>query len=516
MTLDTRHSASDGSKRGPALVWLRALLFPLRIRQKLILLHTTFSLALAAILLLSIRPAIHDIVSATEAARCALAVQLLRSAPARAQRDAGDGLALATGAAAELRLDAQIASRAHAAPGEVVMSRTDAGWPVAVLWDGARGEFLTAALRSPAARRSVLRLYGLVALVLLAVYGLIALTVEVFVLPQHVYGPIRRLQQADRAAQEGDASEAIIPECDIPSDELGQIMRSRNAVIARFRAQERELALALQELERIAADLKVKNHLLEHAKRNLPEQERLAALGMMSAGVAHELNTPLAVLKGVAEQIARAPEKGVPSAQAQLMLRVVGRLERLSASLLDFARAGPAGVDTVDVAKLIAESWTLVRLDRGADRVELRADVESGLTASGDEDRLVQVFVNLLRNAVDAMRGVGSIDVVARRSRRDDGSWVVVTVSDTGPGIDPELLPRLFEPFVTTRLDARGTGLGLAVAEGVLRRHGGVIAVRNRRGGGAEFEVVIPAHADVASADEAGGRARGQTMRSGA
>ena len=112
----------------------------------------------------------------------------------------------------------------------------------------------------------------------------------------------------------------------------------------------------------------------------------------------------------------------------------------------------------------------------------------------GDADRFTQVFVNLLRNAVDAIGGDGSIVVCAEREQREGGSWVCLTVTDSGPGIDPGALARVFEPFATTRLDARGTGLGLAVSEGIVREHGGVLVARNSQDAaeGAVFEVLLP------------------------
>ena len=133
-----------------------------------------------------------------------------------------------------------------------------------------------------------------------------------------------------------------------------------------------------------------------------------------------------------------------------------------------------------------------------------------------DGDRMVQVLVNLLRNAVDAMDGTGPagarpdsrIDVGGATYMRDGVAWVSVTISDSGPGIGVEMLGRLFQPFASTRLDSEGTGLGLAVAEGIVRGHGGVILARNRSDGpGAVFEVVLPGDtppsAAAASPDDA-------------
>jgi two-component system sensor histidine kinase HupT/HoxJ len=183
------------------------------------------------------------------------------------------------------------------------------------------------------------------------------------------------------------------------------------------------------------------------------------------------------------------------------MLRVVQRLERLSESLLDFARVRPHRSQTVALQPLIEEAWTLVRLDREARQIRAENRISASLTAWGDPDRLLQVLVNLLRNAADAMLSGGTgpgrlepeIVIEAERLVRDGRPWASIRISDNGPGIPPEMLSRLFQPFVSTRLDAKGTGLGLAVSEGIIREHGGVILVRNRADrGGAEFEVLLP------------------------
>ena len=303
-------------------------------------------------------------------------------------------------------------------------------------------------------------------------------------------------------------------------------MRSRNGSILALRRHERALAEALAELESVASDLKRKNHLLEAARRNLVDADRLASLGMMSAGIAHELNTPLAVLKGLVEKLNADPTRRLDPAEAALMLRVVRRRERLGESLLDFARVRPPESRPVDLRSLVEEAITLVRLDRDTGRLDLVNLVPEALTLECDGDRMVQVMVNLLRNAADAIRGGreprengtrhqpelpfarageeprpslppgGRVQVEADISIRDGQEWVSITVTDSGPGIDSDLLSRLFEPFASTRLDAHGTGLGLAVTEGIVKEHGGLILARNRTDRpGAVFEIMLPMHA---------------------
>jgi len=487
----------------------QGLLAGMKISKKLIYIHTLFSLAFAAILLLTVRPAINSVVTRAEAHELRVALDLLVATgfdPSGLEEGQISDVSLAIGEAGELGIDAERAERARERAGETLYAPGAEGKQVAFRWDADRQAFLKASTTFAGARRGVMLLYGLIVAALLAVYALIVLGLEAFVLPRQVYRPIRLLLSADDAVQEGRRDEEIIPESSIPADELGEIMRSRNESILKLRRQEAALADALERFEEVANDLKRKNHLLETARRNMADQDRLVSLGMMSAGLAHELNTPLAVLKGSVERLAERPEHGVDAAQATLMLRVVKRLERLSESLLDFARARPGIYAETDLRAVIEEAWTLVRIDREAREIEFDNRLGEDCVISADADRLTQVFVNILRNAADAMGARGRIVVEASREHRGDQEWITISCSDDGPGIDPDILPRLFDPFTSTRLDATGTGLGLAVAEGIVHEHNGVVLARNKASGGAVFEVVLPVRqGGDRSADPSGG-----------
>ena len=137
-------------------------------------------------------------------------------------------------------------------------------------------------------------------------------------------------------------------------------------------------------------------------------------------------------------------------------------------------------------------------IDERASDVDFRNDVAPEHEIKGNPDRLIQVFVNLLRNALDAVKSNGSrvtgeIRVCSRAFVWNEQPWLSITVQDNGPGIPADVLPDIFEAFVTTRLDARGTGLGLTVTEGIVSQHGGSIAAFNRPQGGATLEVRFPA-----------------------
>lgn len=486
----------------------------MRVRKKVLFLHTLFFLGLAAILLVPLRPAISDVVEQAETNEAKLILRLALSEPARVADWAGilPEAQINRGTPDELGLDAATVSLARSSPGRAVGAFVEGEVPSAAAFvpgGVGDGEFWVATVRIPESRRAVLQLYFLTAVALLAVYALVAAALELFVLPQHVYGPIGRMLDADLAVQEGNKEQEIIAESMIPADELGEIMRSRNRTVSALRRHETALADALAELEHVATDLKRKNHLLEAARRNLADADRLASLGLMSAGIAHELNTPLAVLKGLVEKLNANPGKSLEATEAMLMLRVVRRLERLGESLLDFARVRSPETQPSLIRTIVEEAATLVRLDRGRGNVEIVNEVSPAILVECDGDRMVQVLVNLLRNSCDAIRvaereragGEAKVIVTAEVSDKDGQEWLSLTVTDDGPGIDPDVLTRLFEPFASTRMDAHGTGLGLAVAEGIVRAHGGLILARNRVDRtGAVFEVMLPVKAPYAAA----------------
>lgn len=308
--------------------------------------------------------------------------------------------------------------------------------------------------------------------VLGAIYMLSIVAMEFIIMPQYVYRPLHLMLEADEATQRDDRVNELIHEEMILDDEIGQIMRSRNLTVAQLRKQEDDLASALKKLE---------------------EQDRLVSLGLLSTSVAHELNTPLAVLQGSIEKLLETSRDAQTLERLGRMLRVTQRLRKISEGLVDFARVRKQENEAVSLRPLIDESWQLVAIDEKASAVTFHNQVRDSDVVTGNADRLVQVFVNLLRNALNAIAAGGEIWVQSKCLQKSGQSWVSCSVLDNGPGIPQHVLPNLFEAFVTTRLDARGTGLGLTVAEGIITQHGGVISASNRPEGGASIEVLLPA-----------------------
>jgi len=309
-------------------------------------------------------------------------------------------------------------------------------------------------------------------IVLGSIYVLAVLALETTIMPLYVYRPLRLMLSADQATQHGDRDHELVDDGLIPADEIGQIMRSRNATIIELRKREDEL---------------------EEALRKLEAQDRLVSLGLLSASVAHELNTPLTVLQGSIEKLTETSADPATLERLARMLRVTQRIRKISESLVDFSRVRKQHFEPVQVRHLIDDAWSLVAIDEKAAQACFTNNVAADHVVTGNSDRLIQVFVNLLRNALYAIRPSGKIAVQSKPINRNGQSWVAVTVEDNGPGIPPDVLPDIFDAFVSSRLDAKGTGLGLTVAEGIVHQHGGTIAASNRAEGGACLEVALPA-----------------------
>lgn len=223
----------------------------------------------------------------------------------------------------------------------------------------------------------------------------------------------------------------------------------------------------------------------------LKEKDRLAALGMLAAGVAHEVNTPLTGISSYAQMLLAETPEGDPRRDVlQKIERQTFRASRIVSNLLDFARTRNRSPRPLALAKVIEEALELAT-ERFAERdIEVQwAPPEEQITVKGDDGELQQVFTNLFLNSADAMKdGRGTLQV---RLDADD-EWVQVEVEDDGPGIRPEHLDKIFQPFFSTKLADGGTGLGLSISYNIVRRHGGTIRVVSETGKGTCFLIELP------------------------
>lgn len=225
------------------------------------------------------------------------------------------------------------------------------------------------------------------------------------------------------------------------------------------------------------------------AERALAERERLASLGVLAAGVAHEVNTPIAGLSSYAQMLLADTAPGDPRyAILKKMERQTFRAAHLVNNLLEFARPRAAARVRTDLRRVIENAAESVETTLGTRRFALDANGASGpIWIEGDPRELEQVFVNLLTNARDASPEESELSCAIR----EEGSTVRVVIADRGPGLPEGSGERLFQPFFTTKKSG-GTGLGLAISREIVRRHGGEIGLSPRNGGGAEAWVSLP------------------------
>ncbi len=223
----------------------------------------------------------------------------------------------------------------------------------------------------------------------------------------------------------------------------------------------------------------------------LAQSEKLAAIGQLAAGVAHEINNPLAAIIANSQLLQRElPQNPDWYESVDLIARAGERAQRVVRGLLDFARQERYDFDFTNVNASIESAAGLIQHQLVSNSVSLRSELDSDLPhIQASYDHLQGVWLNLLMNAVDALnRAPGEVRV----STRQDGDEVLVTIADMGMGIPPERLARIFEPFYTTKSPGRGTGLGLAMCQQIIKQHCGQIRVVSRVGQGTTFTIVLP------------------------
>jgi PAS domain S-box-containing protein len=226
-------------------------------------------------------------------------------------------------------------------------------------------------------------------------------------------------------------------------------------------------------------------------EQQLIQSGKLAAIGELAAGVAHEINNPLFAILGLTEFLLEDAEPGSKARERLETIRATGlEIRDIVRSLLDFARERSDELMTVSLAAVAGQTVELFRHTSAAKHIELvERYTDEPTLVEGSPNQLKQIFVNLLSNARQAMPAGGRVTLAVER----EGAHVVARVEDTGPGIPDEMLSRIFEPFFTTKRDVGGTGLGLSVSLGIAEAHGGALTVRSRTGEGTCFLLSLPA-----------------------
>lgn len=230
---------------------------------------------------------------------------------------------------------------------------------------------------------------------------------------------------------------------------------------------------------------------VKNIRDQLRKAEQLAALGALAAGIAHEVRNPLGSLRGLTELISdNLPPDDHKRLYTENMLKEIDRLNHLVEDILNLAQNPMSNVEPTNISQVLSQCISLARYNFPEKDIEVKEVHQTGLPLiPADPERLTQVFLNLLLNAFEASSGGGRIEVRIQGSGVG-GQYCVITISDSGPGIAPEDLTRIFDPFYTTK--EKGTGLGLSIAQNIITAYGGSIEAESAPGQGTQFRVVLP------------------------
>jgi signal transduction histidine kinase len=288
-------------------------------------------------------------------------------------------------------------------------------------------------------------------------------------------------------------------------------LKEMESSVAAISANRRETLSAPSNDREILSIIAAFNHMLKELdlrQKSLMRSERLASLGTMLSGVAHELNNPLSNISTSCQILQEEIGESDVATQKRYLEQIDQQTERarnIVRSLLDFSRERAFHKKAVLLQPLVAQTVGFVRGEVSAKSV-VRLSIPEGLSVPADAQRLQQVFVNLIRNAMEGLGPQGRIDISAKIVQAVEppagtalgegceakGEMVEIRVADNGPGIAPDILPRIFDPFFTTREVGHGMGLGLFIVYEIVDEHGGCIAVQSTPGQGASFCIRLP------------------------
>ena len=303
--------------------------------------------------------------------------------------------------------------------------------------------------------------------------------------------PIRALEEGVRRIASGEN----LPDITVDShDEIASLAGEFNAMKRRLRERDEEnqalnRILEQKVLER-TAQLEEKSQQLLNTQKDLAQAERLAGIGVLASGVAHEINNPLAIIRGNAELLEMSARlNNSDQSEVEAIIQQVSRVERIVSNLLTFARTKKKVIRPFHIEALLDDILDQIGHQIPLDRYRIERKYQTaGGDIGGDEDQLRQVFTNLIVNGLQAMEKGGVLTVGAEAL--EGAEQCRITITDSGPGIPADVQEKLFTPFFTTK--PRGTGLGLAVSYGIVKDHDGDIRVESEAGQGAAFIVTLP------------------------
>jgi signal transduction histidine kinase len=308
---------------------------------------------------------------------------------------------------------------------------------------------------------------------------------------------VRPLGRVTRAVE--DVSEGRL-DTEVPIQGSGELIRlgvSFNRMTRTLREQREELERQLVELQTFSADLK-------SAQDRLIRAAKLASVGTLAAGVAHEIGNPIAGVLGLIEALEGETDPQKAESYRKLMLKEIGRIDRIIGELLAYARPAklePGSPEVSSLGQVLEHVRSLLGAQKLFDGIEIAVNLgDTEWRVGVRPDELTQLLVNLLLNAAQAMDGKGRVEVAAQAVEGWRPAMAVVTrpgvrvlITDDGPGIDDEIADRIFDPFFTSRALGQGSGLGLAICQSICDRIGAEIVLDRDYRDGARFSITLPA-----------------------
>jgi two-component system NtrC family sensor kinase len=311
-----------------------------------------------------------------------------------------------------------------------------------------------------------------------------------------VYRPLGDLKEGSDRLAEGDLEHPIPVRSD---DELGRLAESFNSMTSRLRKSRQERLAWERTLEQ---KIEEATHDLQIAQAEAVRSEKLASVGLLAAGIAHELNNPLTGVLTFSHLVRKQMPDGSPEAEdLDLVIQETKRCATIIRRLLDFAREKTPEMKFSDLNQLIEETTHLINQSAQVADIDIILNLDESLpTVWVDEDLVKQVVMNMLVNAQHAIEGGGTItirtslwrDSQIAAEEDESAPMAEISITDTGCGISEENLQRIFDPFFTTKGVGKGTGLGLSVSHGTIETHGGSVEVESEVGVGTEFRIYLP------------------------
>jgi two-component system NtrC family sensor kinase len=334
-------------------------------------------------------------------------------------------------------------------------------------------------------------------MIFFAVIAFLVISVTISIsINRYVTRPVRELVKGTKKIAEGNLDFSIPIKTE---DEIAQLASSFSQMTSDLKKADEKLMEWGKTLEQ---KVQQRTEELRKTENQLIQSDKVASLGKLAAGVAHEINSPLTGILTYSSLLLKAKKEGDPDREdLEVIVNETNRCKKIVKGLLDFARQTAPQKTLSDINEVINKSIDLVSHQASMQNVKIQKETEPNLPKTMiDVGQIQQVFINILLNAIEAMPQGGTLTVSSGMEDR----MAAIRFADTGVGIPKEVLPKILDPFFTTKEQGKGTGLGLSVSYGIIERHRGKLEVKSQVGKGTTFTVKLPIKSEAAQTDEKG------------